>query len=70
VRLITGDAEHRREISAVQVMPELKREDLALTRTQARQGGTDPPAQFGPVGIVTGIAGRVGRFVQARLRRA
>jgi len=67
VRLIPGDAEHRREIGAMQVMPEAKLEDLALTRSQPRQCGTDLPAQFGPVAVVTGV---VERFIRAHLRRA
>jgi len=70
VGLIPGDAEHRREIGAMQVVPEAKLEDLALARSQARQRGTDPAAQFGPVGILTGIVGDVGRFIEAHLRRA
>ena len=62
VRLVPRHAEHGREIGALQVVPEAKLDDLALTRVQAVEGGPDQPAQFGPLGAGAGIGRRVGHL--------
>ena len=51
VRLVARHAEHGREVGALQVVPEVEFDDLALTRAQLVQGGTDEPGQFGPLGL-------------------
>jgi hypothetical protein len=57
VRLVPRYPQHGREVGALQVVPEVELDDLALTGAQPVEGGPHEPAQFGPVGA---DAGRVG----------
>ena len=59
VRLVPRHAEHGRQVGAVQVVPEVKLDDLAVARAQPVEGGPDEPAQFGLLRAVAGVAGRV-----------
>ncbi len=71
VRLIPGDAEHRREVGALQVMPQAELEGLPLSRAQPGQGSPDEPAQLGAVGAVVPVgvrAGEVSRRIEPPLR--
>ena len=61
VRLVPRHAEHGRQVGAVQVVPEVELDDLALARVQPVEGGPDEPAQFGPLRAVIGVGRRVGQ---------
>ena len=76
LRLVARHAEHGREVGALQVVPEVEFEDLALSRAQLVQSGADEPGQFGPLGATpgaeAGVGGRIGQagvLAETHLRR-
>ena len=55
VRLVPRYAEHRGQVGALQVVPEIELDDLALGRFQPAEDGADELAQLGLIRAVRGV---------------